>query len=264
MPLPEEGLDLKRKSQIARCPKCHEFIDASSCACRFCGAVLNADEMQASAALQDKITREKGRLNDRRSLVYAFLSLLGVLAAGSLRFIRGWQQQSLRLAGNPPDPTTTARLTVKVDNFGIAFNDVRIPAEVRLAHLKRILGAPTRSVQKPANTIYVWDGAGIIAYEKQGTDRISSLSFQFMSGGLDFSPKSRFRGHLSLNGVPITESATLASFEASAPGIKKVLSLPSIPVATYVVAGRTVTIDQMNSRTIKSVEVRVAPRESNR
>jgi hypothetical protein len=71
------------KAAIARCPKCHEFIDASSQTCRFCHAVLTVDELQAAVALQRKITRELARINNRRALIYSVLSLQGVLPLGS-------------------------------------------------------------------------------------------------------------------------------------------------------------------------------------
>ena len=76
------------KAAIARCPKCHEFIDASSHTCRFCHAVLTVDELQAAVALQRKITRERARINNRRALIYSVLSLAGGVALGLGRFSR--------------------------------------------------------------------------------------------------------------------------------------------------------------------------------
>ena len=76
------------KAAIARCPKCHEFIDASLQACRFCHAVLTVDELKAAVALQRKITSERARTNNRRALVYSVLSLGGVVAVGVAKFSR--------------------------------------------------------------------------------------------------------------------------------------------------------------------------------
>ena len=76
------------KAPIARCPKCHEFIDASCQTCRFCLTVLTTDELQAAVALQSKITSERARINNRRALTYSVMSLAGAVALGLARFAR--------------------------------------------------------------------------------------------------------------------------------------------------------------------------------
>jgi hypothetical protein len=74
------------KGAIARCPKCHEFIDASFQTCRFCHAVLTKDELQAAVALQSKITFERARINNWRAFTYSVMSLAGAVALGLVRF----------------------------------------------------------------------------------------------------------------------------------------------------------------------------------
>jgi len=85
------------KSAIARCPKCHEFIAASSQTCRFCHAVLTVDELQAAVALQRRITKKRARVNNRSSLIYSVLSLGGVVALGLARFSREISKRDLTL-----------------------------------------------------------------------------------------------------------------------------------------------------------------------
>ena len=76
------------KAPIARCPKCHEFIDASCQTCRFCLTVLTTDELQAAVALQSKITSERARINNSRALTYSVMSLAGAVALGLAQFAR--------------------------------------------------------------------------------------------------------------------------------------------------------------------------------
>ena len=85
------------KAAIARCPKCHEFIDPSLQTCRFCHAVFTADELQAAVALQHKITSERARMNNRRALVYSVLSLGAVVAVGLAKFSREMRDRDLIL-----------------------------------------------------------------------------------------------------------------------------------------------------------------------
>ena len=85
------------KTAIARCPKCHEFIAASSQTCRFCHAVLTLDELQVAVTLQRKITSERARINNRRALIYSVLSLGGVVALGLARFSRELSKRDLTL-----------------------------------------------------------------------------------------------------------------------------------------------------------------------
>src|SRR5262245_28627183 len=92
-----EPLLVGSKAAIARCPKCHGFIDASSQTCRFCHAVLTVDELQAAVALQRKITSERARMNNRRAMVYSVLSLGGAVAVGLTKFSREMRDRDLIL-----------------------------------------------------------------------------------------------------------------------------------------------------------------------
>jgi len=86
---------LGSKAAIARCPKCQEFIDASSQTCRFCHVVLTVNQLEAAVALQRKITSERARFNNRSALIYAVLSLGGVVAVELARFFREFPDREL-------------------------------------------------------------------------------------------------------------------------------------------------------------------------
>ena len=73
----DKGLRLSESRGFARCPRCNQLIDSSVEVCRFCGATLNRDEIQKSAALQKRITEAKAKENNRKAMVAAIVSVFG-------------------------------------------------------------------------------------------------------------------------------------------------------------------------------------------
>jgi len=72
---------------FARCPRCQELIDSASETCRFCGVSISAEEMERSAALQQKLVEAKSKANDRSSLTAAIKALVIGVVVFTLWFL---------------------------------------------------------------------------------------------------------------------------------------------------------------------------------
>ena len=82
-----------------------------------------------------------------------------------------------------------------------------------LADYEAALGAHSRKLDalQAKNTLYFWDRAGIVAYAPLSSDRIASFTAYLARGPSSVSPKTRFAGSLTINGVRITRESTLSS-----------------------------------------------------
>jgi hypothetical protein len=133
------GGGLLGKRQLARCPKCREYIDSSVRVCRFCKAELSPEEMQAAAAQQAVVTEEASRRNNklatRAAIGSLILSIVGfpILLAVNGIFVVHWGDSIKHLADLPaPAKLAAFRLTGENDvqvgyvynSFGFAFMNV--------------------------------------------------------------------------------------------------------------------------------------------
>jgi hypothetical protein len=93
-----------------------------------------------------------------------------------------------------------------------------------LGDFEAALGAHSRKqvLTKPQNTLYFWDSAGLVAYGPLSSERISAFVAYLGKGPSGASPKSKFSGSLSINGVPISGASTLSSVQSSLPSLGRV------------------------------------------
>ena len=79
-----------------------------------------------------------------------------------------------------------------------------------------VLGAPSRKVDMPkANTIFVWDDKGILAYFRPGTDDGHSVDIVLRPQHFPFSPKTVFAHNIIVGGKTISANSSAADLKAA-------------------------------------------------
>jgi len=95
------------------------------------------------------------------------------------------------------------RLVFTGPSVALADKSFRLPCSKDALHAA--LGTPDR-IERLANDIHVWDGIGIFAYVRPGTDETFSVNVALgdMTKFLKFAPKRPFTGPLTVDGAPVT------------------------------------------------------------
>lgn len=135
------------------------------------------------------------------------VSRSGPTEDGMIGFVRNWRRRrspSIELSG--ASATINGRSLETLGDFEAA------------------LGAYSRkqAFTTSQNTLYFWDSAGLIAYGALSSDLIAAFVAYLGKGPSGISPKAKFSGSLSINGVPISGASTLSSIQSCLPTLGRI------------------------------------------
>lgn len=133
------------------------------------------------------------------------------------------QVQSTRIESSP-----SAILEIKFNDAVPYINGTKLTLPAQPNTLIELLGNTSRVVSKSANTIFVWDDLGVLAYKHPKSDIVHSLHISLGPRDYDFWPKRPFRGTLLLDDALVTPEATLESINRMKKG-KPLVKNPFLP-----------------------------------
>lgn len=109
------------------------------------------------------------------------------------------------------------RVELSPDGPSINGHVIAFPLEV--SEVIALLGPPSRTVAK-ANTIRVWDAAGVYTYSKPGSEEVDSIAIAInRQHEYDFSPKKLFSGAIFLASVEVRDIDTPRSLNRRLEGV---------------------------------------------
>ncbi len=130
---------------------------------------------------------------------------------------------------------TPKKIDIAITGTQIVLNKtpIKLPAERNA--LFEILGQPDRRSDK-LNTIYTWDGLGLIAYERKNQAKVHQLSVVVNNSDMNYEFWSRasFSGVLTIDGAILTRNSTTDSINKTKKG-SPFVKVPGLPFITELV-----------------------------
>jgi hypothetical protein len=124
-----------------------------------------------------------------------------------------------RAGASAEPPLEPGKLDVRVDGKSLSIGSKKVPVPGDRKALVEVLGPPSRVVEK-VNTLLVWDELGLLAYERPKGGPVIQVTIAVgdLSRSIDFWPRKRFNGTLSLDGAPVTASSSIDAINRARTG----------------------------------------------
>jgi hypothetical protein len=118
---------------------------------------------------------------------------------------------------------------IEITKSGLRINDQDLVKSSKLSEYVAALGKPSRSTSLQ-NVIHTYDELGISLYQPLGSEEIISIALDFVQQSYAFSPKSPFRGTMTIGGTEV-DGKTIV------PDLKKIQELEVDDRRTIVLKG---------------------------
>jgi len=122
------------------------------------------------------------------------------------------------------EPVAPAAHTLSFEEGHLGFDGRTIDFPAAAESLAELLGPPSRSLDK-ANIIDVWDDLGLRSYRAAGSGQVTEVDVDLRPGPFGFSPRSCFRGEITVPGGRFRECSTAAELRAA--GFRQQSEMPA-------------------------------------